>query len=176
MQEADMGLERERGGFFPKTGGAATTGRTISVTRQRMVNATPEAIQAMLANPAQLSQLLPQLQRMDVVRQGPGWAQVITTMTFGPLGNMKSEGDVRWTANEIIYRSAKPAPLEARWQLRAVNGGTEVTASLSLELGPMLGPLAAFVPQDAVAATIAPDLDRALERLARTLGPLGPRS
>ena len=89
-------------------------------------------------------------------------------MAIGPFIDIRSEGDVRWQpAREVIFRSHRPLPVEARWTLTPSGGGTDLQAALSLDLAPLIGPLAALVPQQEVAKMIGPDLDAALAEVAR---------
>jgi hypothetical protein len=60
-----------------------------------------------------------------------------------------------------------PVPVEARWTLTPSGSGTDVQAALSLDLAPLIGMLAAFVPQKDVANMVGPDLDAALAEVAR---------
>jgi carbon monoxide dehydrogenase subunit G len=153
--------------MFPRTNTTKSFAPPISVVRQRIIRATPEAIHELLADPTQLARVLPRVERIDVIQMEGNWARVQTTMAFGPLGTVRSEGEVRWTLSEFVFQSTTPVQIEARWLLTPVVHGTEVTAALNLDLRPMLGPLAGLVPPERVADMIGPDLDTTLETLAR---------
>jgi hypothetical protein len=58
-------------------------------------------------------------------------------------------------------------PVEARWTLTPDGNATDVTASLALDLAKLIGPLAAFVPEEQVVNMVGPQLDAALAHGAR---------
>jgi hypothetical protein len=55
----------------------------------------------------------------------------------------------------------------ARWTLTPSGGGTDLRAALTLDLAPLIGPLAALIPQREVVNMIGPDLEAALAEVAR---------
>jgi hypothetical protein len=140
----------------------------VEVVRTRTVPATPEEIFAVLAEPENLSTLLPRVQRVEILEQGPNWARVNTHMSFGPFGAMRNQGEVYWHGtHEFVFSATSPVPIETRWTMTPTPDGTELRVVLSLDLAPMLGPLAGFVPPEKVAAFVTPDLDAALAGIAR---------
>lgn len=140
----------------------------ISVSRNRYIDAPPEAVFAALADPDNLSQIMPRVRRVELVERGVEHARVATHMALGPFGEIRSEGDVYWQpGREVIFSARRPIPVEARWTLTPSGDGTDLQAALSLDLTPIMGPLAAFVPQNEVANMIGPDLDAALSAIAR---------
>lgn len=144
----------------------------ISVNRNRHIDASPEAVFAALADPNNLSGILPRVRRIEMTERGDDRARVTTQMALGPFGEIRSEGDVRWqTDREIVFSTRRPVPVEARWTLTPARGGTDVRAALSLDLAPIIGPLAAFVPTHEVANMVGPDLDAALAAIARRVEP-----
>jgi carbon monoxide dehydrogenase subunit G len=140
----------------------------ISVNRTRHIDATPEAVFAALSDPGGLAGLMPRVRRVEMVDRQADRARIATRMAIGPFTDIRSEGDVRWQAGrEVVFRSHRPLPVEARWTLTPSGGGTDLQAALSLDLAPLLGPLAALVPRQEVANMIGPDLDAALAEVAR---------
>lgn len=140
----------------------------INVNRVRHIDASPEAVFAVLADPANLSGLMPRVRRVELVERDEDHARVATHMAMGPFGDIRTEGDVRWEAGrEVIFKARRPLPVEARWTLTPSAGGTDLSATLSLDLAPLIGPLAAFVPLKDVAGMVAPDLEAALAEIAR---------
>jgi hypothetical protein len=139
----------------------------ITVDRSRHINATPQAIFAALSDPDNLSKLLPRVRRIECIQRGTDRARVATHMALGLFGDIRSEGEVRWqTDREVVFSSRRPVPIESRWTLTPTDGGTDLRATLSLDLTPLIGPFAAFVPPDQVTRMIAPDLDTALAEIA----------
>lgn len=144
----------------------------IRVNRSLHIHASPQAVFATLADPNNLSGIVPRVRRIELVERQADYARVTTHMAFGPLGDIRSEGDVRWqTDREVVFSSRRPVQVEARWTLTPINGGTDLEAMFSLDLAPLIGLLAALVPPDQVAGMVGPDLDAALAEVARRVEP-----
>ena len=140
----------------------------IHINRVRHIDATPEAVFAALADPNNLAGLMRRVRRIEMMDRQPDRARIATQMTIGPFSNIRSAGDVRWQdGREVVFSSRTPLPVEARWTLTPSGSGTDLQAALSLDLAPLMGILAAFVPQQDVANTVGPDLDAALAEVAR---------
>jgi hypothetical protein len=140
----------------------------IEVQRSRTIKAASRAVFATLADPQNLANIVPRVRRIELVERGTASAKVVTHMALGPLGDLRSRGDVCWQADrEIVFRSERPVLVEARWTLTELAGGTNLRATLSLDLSPLIGPFAALVPAAEVEKMIAPDLDTALAAIAR---------
>lgn len=140
----------------------------IQINRVRYINATPAAVFAALSDPNNLAGLIPRVRHVEMMDRQPDRARIITQMSIGPFPNIRSEGDVHWQNDqEVVFSSHTPLPVEARWTLTPSGSGTELQAALSLDLTPLIGLLAAFVPQKEVANMIGPDLEAALAEVAR---------
>lgn len=140
----------------------------IQVTRRREVAAAPATVFAVLTHPDRLAALLPRVQRIELPQRTDSYARMATYMGLGPFGALRSEGDVRWqTDREVVFSSRKPVYVESRWVLLPNASLTDLQATLSLDLAPLLGPFAAFVPTTEVERMIAADLDAALSAVAR---------
>ena len=140
----------------------------ICINRTRYIEATPEAVFAALSDPNNLAGLMPRVRRIEMLDRQPDRARIATQMTIGPFSNIRSEGDVRWQAGrEVVFSSRTPIPVEARWILTPCGSGTNLQAVFSLDLAPLMGMLAALVPQQDVANMLGPDLDAALAEVAR---------
>lgn len=138
----------------------------IEVTRSRWIRATPQTLFAILANPVNLAGMLPRVRQVDVLEQHADWARIATHMAFEPFGTIRNEGEARWqTDREVQFVSRKPVLVYTRWSLEPNQDGTTVTAQLQLDLAPLLGPLAAFVPPAQVIGMVVPELDAALVEL-----------
>ncbi|HEU5014092.1 MAG TPA: SRPBCC family protein [Roseiflexaceae bacterium] len=139
----------------------------ITVTRRRPIAAPPAAIFAVLSDPNGLRELLPRVSRVEFLARGDDHARIATYMDLAPFGELRSEGEVRWHADrELVFSSERPVPVEARWSLVPNGAGTDVTATLALDLARLIGPLAAFVPMEQVTNMVAPQLDAALAHVA----------
>jgi len=89
---------------------------------------------------------------------------------MGPFATIRSEGDVFWQQDqEVVFTSRHPVSVESRWSFVPDGKGTDLRVMLTIDLAPMLGPFAAMVPSDQVAAMIGPDLDQALTAIARRI-------
>jgi len=140
----------------------------IHINRVRHINATPEAVFDALADPSNLAGLMPRVRRVEMMDRQADRARIATQMAIGPFSNIRSEGDVYWDrGREVVFRSRTPVPVEARWTLTPAGNGTDLQAAFSLDLAPLMGILAAFVPQKDVANIVGPDLDAALAEVAR---------
>lgn len=138
----------------------------IEVTRSRRIAATPQALFATLADPTNLAGMLPRVRSVEVLEQTADSARIATHMAFDPFGSIRNEGEARWqTDQEVTFVSRTPVFVETRWLLTPVENGTDVAALLRLDLSPLLGPLAAFVPPAQVINMVAPELDAALAAL-----------
>ncbi len=140
----------------------------IIISRSRHIAAPPAAIFAVLSDPNGLRDLLPRVSRVEFLERGADHARIATYMDLTPFGELRSEGDVRWHADrELVFTSRRPVPVEARWTLMPNSEGTDVTATLSLDLARLIGPLASFVPEEQVTNMVGPQLDAALMHVAR---------
>jgi hypothetical protein len=142
-------------------------GVMITVDRTRHIAATPAEIFAALSDPGKLSGLLPRVRRIEFIERTADCARVATHMALGLFGDIRSEGEVCWqTDREVVFSSHRPVRVESRWTLIPANGGTDLCAALSLDLAPLIGPFAAFIPPEQITRMIGPDLDTALAELA----------
>lgn len=140
----------------------------IKVTRRGTVEAaTPEQIFAALNDAQGIAQMLPRVSKVELsdVNEAAGTAKLVTHMALGGIfGTIRCEGDLSWTEpNEIVFKVRTPMPLETRWTLTPKVDDTEVAATMFLDLTPMLGPMAAFVPVHQVAEMLSKELDAALK-------------
>jgi len=152
----------------------------ITVTRRSHIEATtPEQIFAALSDPKMIGQLLPRVQKVemlsrdDVARK----ARLVTHMSMGGIfGTIRCEGDLTWEEpREIVFRVRTPLPVETKWALNPAVNGTEIVATMGLDLAPMLGPMAAFVPVKEVGEILAKELDAALKSIGERVTSAGLR-
>ncbi|MGQ9482115.1 SRPBCC family protein [Chloroflexus sp.] len=132
---------------------------------------TPEQVFTTLSDPALISQILPRVQktellnRDDVARR----ARLVTYMSMGGLfGTIRCEGDLTWQDNrEIVFTVRTPLPVETRWVLTQAVNGTDLQITMGIDLAPLLGVMASFVPEKTVADMLGADLEAALRGVAR---------
>jgi hypothetical protein len=145
-------------------------GRAVTVRRARFIAAPPEAVFAALADLATLAGVLPRVRKVELLERGEGRARIATQMELMPLFTVRTEGEVRWAGTrEIVFRTTHPATVETRLELRPAVGGTDLYGALTLDIGPLIGPLAALVPPAQIAAAVAPDLEATLAAIARAV-------
>lgn len=147
----------------------------ITIKRTKLVDATPQEVFDTLADPQELTRLVPRVQRVDVLERHADWARIVTHMALGGIfGTIRCEGELRWVEPQSLsFTVRKPLPLENRWSFTPVAGGTEVTVHMSLDLAPLLGPFAQFVPVGAVNDMLGHDLDSTLQRIAARIASAG---
>jgi carbon monoxide dehydrogenase subunit G len=143
----------------------------IKVARRAYIEGTtPEAIFAALSDPASIGQLLPRVQRVEMLNRDEAnrKAKLVTHMGLGGLfGTIRCEGDLTWVEpREILFSVRTPVPVETRWTLTPAVNGSDIQATMSLDLAPLLGPMAAFVPVQQVADMLAAELEAALKAIA----------
>jgi carbon monoxide dehydrogenase subunit G len=147
----------------------------IKVSRRSYIEgATPETIFAALSDPNGLTQLLPRVRQVEMLERKANWAKLVTHMSLGGIfGTIRCEGELTWVEpSEIIFTVRKPLPVETRWTLTPAVNGTDLQAAIALDLAPMLGPMAQFVPTDSVADMMAKELESALASIkARSMVP-----
>ena len=147
----------------------------IKVSRHSYIEgATPETIFATLSDPKGLTQLLPRVRQVDILERKADWARLVTHMSLGGIfGTIRCEGELTWVEpSEIVFTVRKPLPVETRWTLTPTAAGTNLQAAIALDLAPLLGPMAQFVPTDSVADMMAKELESALASIkARSLVP-----
>jgi carbon monoxide dehydrogenase subunit G len=143
----------------------------IKVARRAHIEgSTPEAIFAALSDPKSIGALLPRVQKVELLNRDEEArkAKLVTHMGLGGLfGTIRCEGDLSWVEpREILFQVRTPVPVETRWTLNQGVNGTDISASMALDLNPMLGPMAAFVPVQQVADMLAQELESALRAIA----------
>jgi Polyketide cyclase / dehydrase and lipid transport len=143
----------------------------IKVARRAYIEgATPEAIFAALSDPKSIGQLLPRVQKVEMLNRDEvnRKAKLVTHMGLGGLfGTIRCEGDLTWVEpREILFQVRTPVPVETRWLLTPGVNGTDIQATMALDLNPMLGPMAAFVPVQQVGDMLAAELESALKAVA----------
>jgi hypothetical protein len=152
----------------------------INVTRRAYIeDATPEAIFAALSDPKSIGQLLPRVQKVELLNRDEeaGKARLVTHMGFGGIfGTVRCEGDLTWVEpREIMFQVRTPLPVETCWGLTPAVNGTDIQTSMALDLEPMLGPMAAFVPNAQVSEMLAAELEAALRAVAAKMREQGLR-
>ena len=138
----------------------------IKVTRRSFIEgATPNEIFAALSDPNGLTQLLPRVRKVEMLNRKETSARLVTYMAMGGIfGTIRCEGTLTWKEpEEILFVVRVPLPVETRWSLTPGVNGTEVKAAITLDLAPLLGPMAQFVPAQSVGEMMAKEIEVALQ-------------
>jgi len=86
----------------------------------------------------------------------------------GLFGTIRCEGDLTWQDNrEIVFTVRTPLPVETRWVISPAINGTDIQVVMGIDLKPLLGAMAAFVPEKTVADMLGSDLETALRGVAK---------
>lgn len=146
----------------------------ITVTRRNYIeSATPEQVFEALSDPKTIGKLLPRVQKVEMLSRDEAArkARLVTHMSMGGIfGSIRCEGDLTWVEpREIVFTVRTPLPVETRWLLTPAVNGTEIQASMGLDLAPLLGPMAAFVPTQQVADMLVKELDATLKAIATNM-------
>ncbi len=146
----------------------------INVTRQAYLEGfTPAEIFATLSDTQALAHILPRVQRVEVTQRNNDTrtARVVTYMNIGGIfGTIRSEGELTWENDRAIrFKVRTPVQVETTWELVQVKTGTDIQLTTSLNLAPMLGPMASFVPTQQVSEMMATELETVLKALARRM-------
>lgn len=145
----------------------------IRVIRRTQIDAaTPEDVFTALSDPKELTQLLPRVRKVEMIERKETTARLVTHMALGGLfGTLRCEGNLQWVEpREIVFDVVKPMPVRTRWLLVPNATGTELQATMELDLTPLLGPMAQFVPTNAVSDMIASELETALKSIRTRMG------
>jgi carbon monoxide dehydrogenase subunit G len=140
----------------------------IKVTRKiRIESANPHDVFMVLSNPEGLTHLMPRLRKATLEDSGEDKARLTLCVSVGSVfGTICFNGNLRWEEPEkIIFRVGKPVDAEIHWTLTPADEDTIVAVSISLDLAPLLGPMAGFVPQDMVSDIIGKELEHALREI-----------
>jgi carbon monoxide dehydrogenase subunit G len=138
----------------------------IVLRRSRVLEASPAEVYGALSDPQGLGRLLPRVTRLRMRKTGEHSADLTTWMQFPVVGEVQTDGELAWQENqEVVYRSRSTLPVTARWTIAAHPEGALLTGELDLNLVPLLGPLARFVPEQSVKDVMAKELDKAIDAL-----------
>lgn len=146
----------------------------IRVNRQRYIaNVAPEEIFQVLANIERLPRLLPRIRKVELKNRRQNSAFLALHFHIGKkmFGTIRCEGELKWTEpREVVFTVKKPLPARVVWSITPDHGGVTLSATISLNLEPWLGPLIHIVPQPIVKEMIARELDHALEEVDAQVG------
>jgi carbon monoxide dehydrogenase subunit G len=141
----------------------------FQVERRKLIAAPPDVVKAALADLEQMQRLFPQAERVEVRGATAERARVTVTVRVGRLGTQHIDGEARILSNGVRFVAVRPIQIDSRWTVEARGDQSEVTASLTIELGGPLAALGRLAPHALVERRIGRELDEALDTLARTV-------
>lgn len=138
----------------------------ISITRERRVPYEPDAVWALLSDPANLPRILPRITRVELGTTTGDSTPLTAYFNFGSqLGQRSAPGVFRTVGqDDVVFECTRPLPILARWTLQPQEEGVLLTALLRFDLKPLLGPLAMMAPTAMIKKSVADELEAALKR------------
>ncbi len=132
-------------------------------------NATPQEVFDTLADPDALQSLLPRVRKVEYTPLRGNEARLVMHVAIGQtFGTIRCEGMLSWhEPHKLTFQVATPLPVTMHWNLTDTpQGGTDMDVALKLDLFPLLGPMAAFVPQDVVKGMMEAEIRHAMRAVA----------
>lgn len=136
--------------------------------KMNIEGATPDEVFVVLSNPEILHGLMPRLRKASVEESSDKQARLTLCLSINSMfGTICFAGSLIWNEpDEVIFRVKNPLNAEIRWIITPSENGSLVTVKASLDLKPLLGPMAHFVPQDIVRELMGKEFDHALRQIA----------
>lgn len=139
----------------------------IQVERRKTIAAPVDVVKAALSDVEHLDRLLRRVERVEVQGSTAERARVTLALRTSRFGVMRIDGEARLLPNGTRFVAVKPLQIDSRWTVEARGDATEVTAQLAIELAPILGAFARFVPARMVESKLSQELDESLQALER---------
>jgi carbon monoxide dehydrogenase subunit G len=139
--------------------------------RHYIENATPAEVFLALSDPDGLMDLLPRLRKAEMTNIQTNQAHLVMHIWIGQIVDMvHCEGKLTWVEErEISFVVQKPLPVKVHWALAPGVLGTDIRLTLTLDLAPLLGPIAFLVPNEVVKTLIVRELEHALLQIPKRL-------
>jgi carbon monoxide dehydrogenase subunit G len=137
----------------------------IVIERKRMIAARAEQVRAVLSDLDQLDQLLPRVERAEVLAQGESRARMAITLRLGRLGTQRVEGEARVLDDGLRFVAVDPFEIDARWTVLPRESQSEVVARVAVDLPRKLAAMIRLLPQRMIGERVGGELESALARL-----------
>lgn len=146
--------------------------------RSYIKDADPEDVFYALADREGLKSLMPRLRKVEFVDQSANSETVVMHVGIGGnFGTIRCEGKLSWEEpRELTFEVSKPLPVKTHWTFAPAVNGTEINITMNLQLEPMLGPLAKFVPKNTVEDMMVKELKFAIQQVAQRVKEGVPRN
>lgn len=137
--------------------------------RSHIKNTTPEELFEELSDRERLQELMPRMRKIEYGEQNVNSQDIVMHIGIGGgFGTIRCEGTLTWDEPQsLTFKVTSPLPVETVWEFTPAINGTEITISMSLDLFPMLGPMASFVPRNLVEELMIKETKQAINQVAR---------
>jgi carbon monoxide dehydrogenase subunit G len=141
-----------------------------------ITGAIPEDVFEALSDRSRLQELMPRMQRIEFGDEGMNNQDITMFIGIGGgFGLIRCEGNLTWNEpHELTFTVRNPLPVETHWTLNAAGDGTDLQIVMTLDLVPMLGPMAAFVPKNLVEEMMRKEMTYAIQKIARRVRETAP--
>lgn len=139
--------------------------------RSYIKGASPEDIFIALSDPQGLKALMPRMRKIEYRDEEANSAQVVMHISIGStFGTIRCEGTLNWVeSQELSFVVKNPLPVETRWKLSPAVNGTELNISMNLDLVPLVGKMAKFIPKSAVEDMMIKEMTHAINQIPMLL-------
>ncbi|NJK81035.1 MAG: SRPBCC family protein [Chloroflexaceae bacterium] len=135
--------------------------------KKHIAYTAPQEVFETLSEPEGLKALLPRMRKIEFKNRTAHKADVVMHIAIGQMfGVIRCEGQLAWVEPEsLTFKVQSPLPVETVWKLTPARNGTDVHITMSLDLVPLLGPMAAFVPTDIVIEMMTNEIKHAMREV-----------
>lgn len=136
--------------------------------RSHLKGATPDEVFDALSDREGLNILLPRMRKIEFYDERANSQKMVMHISIGAgFGTIRCEGTLSWVEpHELTFTVHTPLPVETKWKLAPAVNGTELDISMQLDLEPMLGPMARFVPSATVKEMMQKEMTHAIKQIA----------
>lgn len=139
--------------------------------RSYIKGATPEDIFDALSDPQGLKALMPRMRKIEYRDEQDDSATVVMHIAIGStFGTVRCEGKLSWEEpKRLTFVVKNPLSVETQWTLAPAVNGTEMLVTMALDLVPMLGKMAHFVPKSVVEEMMVKEMKHAITQIPALL-------
>jgi hypothetical protein len=121
-----------------------------------------------LADRDGLKDLMPRMRKVEFRDRTANSEQLVMHISVGKsFGTIPCEGTLSWVEpRQVTFQVQRPLPVEMQWAIKPAVNGTEMDIDMRLDLAPLLGPMAGFVPKQMVEEMIVKEMKHAIQRVA----------
>lgn len=145
--------------------------------RSYIKGAAPQEVFAALSDRQGLKSLMPRMQKIEFLGGSDNSETVVMHIGIGGgFGTIRCEGTLGWVeGREVTFNVKYPLPVEVRWVMSQAVKGTDMDITLELDLEPMLGKMARFVPRQMVEEIMVKEMKHAMGQMPARINELRAR-